>query len=153
MSLRRDFYWQRSAQRRLFDLDTDAAVATQDDSEAFCHGGHHVRRIRFVHPGLRMTSFDRTQERLIRLKDLWDEHGRDPFPRGCGGKEIFGVDLVMIDADLAGLAEHVVRGIALSTEQRRILGKIREELKFVVPNVPIHARAYFSRLATIADQL
>ena len=87
------------------------------------------------------------------LNELWQEHQRDPFPSGCAGKEIFGVDLVMVDADIAGLVSHVVGGTSLSLDQRKILAKIRNELEFVVPNLPRHARPYFARLAQIAESL
>jgi hypothetical protein len=87
------------------------------------------------------------------FSELWHDHQRDRFPTGCAGKEIFGVDLVMLDADVAGLVSHVVGGTELSVDQRRILTKIREELEFVVPNLPRHAQPYFARLAKIADAL
>jgi hypothetical protein len=89
----------------------------------------------------------------VELNELWRDHQRDPFPRGCAGREIFGVDLVMLDADIAGLVSHVVGGTALSIDQRKILAKIRDELEFVVPNLPRRAQPYFARLAQIAGAL
>ncbi|MFF9086193.1 hypothetical protein ACF1BE_07235 [Streptomyces sp. NPDC014991] len=38
-----------------------------------------------------------------RLSLLWEEHMRAPFPGGFRGVDFDGVDLVLLDADVAGL--------------------------------------------------
>jgi hypothetical protein len=89
----------------------------------------------------------------VQINQLWQEHLRDAFPSGCAGTEIDGVDLVLLDADTAGLVSHVVGGATLSPVQTRILRKLIADFDRVLPQLPSHAQSYFARLATIARAL
>lgn len=39
------------------------------------------------------------------VQRLWDEHCDAPFPARLGGQEIAGVEMVMLDADIAGCVQ------------------------------------------------
>jgi hypothetical protein len=36
------------------------------------------------------------------IEELWNEHRSTTFPKACRGKDVSGIDLVMLDADVAG---------------------------------------------------
>ncbi|MEU5099341.1 hypothetical protein [Streptomyces sp. NPDC020996] len=40
-----------------------------------------------------------------RLAPLWEEHLRAPFPAGSRGVDFDGIDLILLDADVAGLVQ------------------------------------------------
>jgi hypothetical protein len=39
------------------------------------------------------------------IEQLWREHKLEAFPQGYRGKDVNGVDLVMLDADVAGCVD------------------------------------------------
>lgn len=80
------------------------------------------------------------------VSDLWEEHERAPFPPGLRGKEIFGIDLVMLDADAAGLIQTFARSGRLSARQSSLVEPIARDLEIVLPAVGGEGRVYFGRL-------
>jgi hypothetical protein len=86
----------------------------------------------------------------MQLVNLWQAHINDPFPDGCAGEEVHGVDLVMLDADTAGIVSHVIGGTPLTSDQRIILNQLIAEFDRVVPALTGHARQYFERLAAMS---
>ena len=36
------------------------------------------------------------------IEELWKEHQSAPFPEAYAGKDVSGIDFVMLDADVAG---------------------------------------------------
>jgi hypothetical protein len=87
-----------------------------------------------------------------RLRQLWQEHERAPFPEGLAG-EINGVDLVMIDADIAGaIASSVDAPRNLDPTSRQVLVLCRADLERVLPHLGNTPEGiYFARLAAMAD--
>lgn len=61
--------------------------------------------------------------------ELWEEHEKTPFPPGLRGEGIFGVDLVLLDADTAGLVEDFLRAGRLSSKQRLVDEAIARDLE------------------------
>ncbi|WP_225860986.1 hypothetical protein [Streptomyces triticiradicis] len=49
-------------------------------------------------------------DRLVRLVRLWEEHCRAPYPAGFRGVDIEGVELILLDADVAGLVQRELNG-------------------------------------------
>jgi hypothetical protein len=53
------------------------------------------------------------------LSRLWDEHRSAPFPLSDRGRDLGGVDLVMLDANIAGCSSSALAGKQL----RRIVNR------------------------------
>ncbi|MFF7258678.1 hypothetical protein ACFZCL_00070 [Streptomyces sp. NPDC008159] len=89
----------------------------------------------------------RSDERLARL---WEEHMSAPFPAGWRGTDIAGLDLVLVDADVAGLVRTELDGgiddadVATLWARAAVLDKI-------VPLIDEeYCAAYFARLRAMA---
>ncbi|RKT08689.1 hypothetical protein BX285_7053 [Streptomyces sp. 1114.5] len=86
-----------------------------------------------------------------RLARLWEEHRSAPFPASFRGVDIDGTDLVLLDADVAGLVRRELDGgldgAGVAALWSRIAG-----LATVVPVLDeAYCAAYFTRLRTMAD--
>ncbi|MFI1091169.1 hypothetical protein [Streptomyces sp. NPDC020917] len=85
-----------------------------------------------------------------RLIELWEEHRHAPYPPGFRGVNIAGVELVLVDADVAGV---VIRELAggLDADDIAILWACVAGLDKVVPLIEDeYCAAYFARLRTLA---
>jgi hypothetical protein len=56
------------------------------------------------------------------IKDLWDEHLATPFPKGCRGRDLNGIDFVLLDANIAGCVRTFVERGKLRMFQTAVLG-------------------------------
>jgi hypothetical protein len=85
-----------------------------------------------------------------RLRSLWAVHAEKPFPPEVDKAEEGGADLVMLDADLAGVIVTVL-GSRRPPDigQQRVLRGCIEELDRIQVAEP--AQVYFSRLREMAD--
>lgn len=91
---------------------------------------------------------------LKRIEELWREHLKTRFPPACRGADVEGIDLVMLDADIAGCIDtYLRRGGDLGTERTAILGLCYRELGTVVLALPAEAREYYQRLETMTEQI
>lgn len=83
-----------------------------------------------------------------RLRELWDHHGRVPFPDSVDkGEDVWQeIDPVVVDMEIAGLVSHVVCKSRLLQEQRESLESNLQDLDYVIANVPAPARGYFEML-------
>lgn len=85
------------------------------------------------------------------LRELWRQHVADPFPDGCRGTEVHGVDLVMLDADVAGCIDTYLGSSGKLDQQRlAILDRCRAEARSIVPRLSDQAKSYFARLERMA---
>ena len=90
------------------------------------------------------------------ILDLWNEHRRKAFPEGCGGKDIQGIDLTLIDAYVAGCVHtFIVNGhqskYRLDEPEIAILGKCYRDLAIIQPFLPSEeVKEYFTGLETMA---
>jgi hypothetical protein len=80
------------------------------------------------------------------VSELWKEHEKAPFPSGLRGEEIFGVDLVMLDADAAGLVQTFSRSGRLNARQVSFVEPIVRDLELVLPALSGEGRVHFDRL-------
>ena len=62
----------------------------------------------------------RADEALI--SDLWEEHKSAQFPKGFAGKDISGIDFVMVDSDVAGCVTTFLGRGNLNLYQTAMLG-------------------------------
>ena len=86
------------------------------------------------------------------IRDLLDAHNAAAFPADLpGGVEAHGVALVLLDADITGLAAaYLGAGGALPAEQWRALREAAAVARAVVPGLTGEAWVYFGRLYTLA---
>jgi hypothetical protein len=99
---------------------------------------------------------DGMEEVRRRLDALWKAHMRADFPRDARGAQPAGVDLVLLDAQVAGLVVtwHSGRGSALDHQRLDALCLWREDLDAALPLLPDgHASDYFRRVREITDLL
>ena len=89
---------------------------------------------------------------MKRIEALWKEHLAAAFPSVCCSEEVDGIDLVMLDADIAGCVSTFLGGRGHLDDQRMgILQQCRGELTTVLPRLPTAAREYYLRLQKMAD--
>jgi hypothetical protein len=88
------------------------------------------------------------------LQALLERH-KGRFPRGLGGEQIDGVDLVMLDADICGIASHYDRNSrSVSAEHRRMLEELILDLERISPDLPSEeARDFYTAARGVADYL
>ena len=87
------------------------------------------------------------EERLARL---WKEHRSAPFPAGFRGVDIEGAELVLLDADVAGLVRRELDG-GLDGTGIAVLWACIADLDKAVPLIDeTYCSAYFTRLRTMA---
>ena len=88
--------------------------------------------------------------RWAEVRRLWQEKQATPFP-DCRGEEIDGVDLVLVDADLAGCVMHYLGNqFRDDAFQLVILRQIAADLDRIVPQMSGEAGRYFEREARLA---
>lgn len=87
-----------------------------------------------------------------RVRDLLAAHVEAPYPPELGGgAEVAGVALVMLDADIAGLAAAFLGGQGtLRPDQWWTLRECATDARAVVPQLTGDAWVYFARLYTLA---
>jgi hypothetical protein len=87
------------------------------------------------------------------VQRLWDEHCAAPFPARLGGQEIAGVEMVMLDADIAGCVQTWLANKGQLDEHRKeILRSCLDEADRVLPLLQDEGeRAYYERLRRLAQ--
>ena len=84
------------------------------------------------------------------IEELWKEHEAAAFPASCRGVDVRGVDMTMLDADVAGCVDTFVSGRKLNLFQTAVLGLCYRELADVLPALDGEAKAYYARLDRLA---
>lgn len=91
-------------------------------------------------------------EELEAVVRLWEAHLQADFPEHLRGVDLLGIDMVMLDADLAGCVSTWLgnRG-SLDGRRQRTLTRHIADLDRVLPILVGHReRAYYGRLRAIA---
>jgi len=83
--------------------------------------------------------------------NLWKEHKNAPFPKGFRGKDVSGIDFVMLDADVAGCVDTFIGRGNLNLYQTAILGLSYRNLSYVIPIINDEGKEYFWRLERLAE--
>lgn len=91
----------------------------------------------------------RSEESLI--DELWQEHFAAAFPKGFRGKDVNGIDFVLLDATIAGCVSTFIERGTLSIYQSAMLGLAYRDASFVVPILNGNGAAYFWRLERLAE--
>jgi hypothetical protein len=90
---------------------------------------------------------------LENIKTIFERLRNEPFPSERG-KEIKGIDLVLIDADTIGIASKFIAHKGhLSIEELKILENCFVELKTIVPHLEKNERQYFASLRQLAKEM
>jgi len=138
---------------------TGAAAHTRTDHSQGTHiaASHLTSHTR--HGGIRLaTAPDRPTRRVLpshedEVRQLWNEHLNAPFPRRLGGVEIAGVEMVLLDADIAGCVQTWLsnRGGRLDEQRKEILRSCLNEADRVLPLLQDGGeREYYERLRRLA---
>ncbi|MFE7835797.1 hypothetical protein [Streptomyces sp. NPDC057474] len=86
-----------------------------------------------------------------RLRPLWEEHRRAPFPGRFRGVDIAGVELVLLDSSVAGLVMGELSG-GLDHDEVAILWACITDLDKVLPLIDDeYCRDYYARLRVLAE--
>lgn len=84
------------------------------------------------------------------LEALWGRHLAQSFPPDWRGREVAGIDLVQLDADVSGCVQTYLATRTLAPEKREVLVRCIGELERVVPILEGEAREYFRLLEALA---
>ena len=89
----------------------------------------------------------------VEVRRLWQAHLERPFPPRMRGEEIDGVDMVMVDADVAGCASTWLSSSTnLDSARIGILRACRDDLRRVVPAMSNPTeRDYYVGLQALAN--
>ncbi|MFN8258245.1 MAG: hypothetical protein U0W24_21330 [Bacteroidales bacterium] len=88
------------------------------------------------------------------IEEKYQEFYNMPFPQELNGEEIFGIDLVLLDANTAGLIEkYIGYNYKLTKTDFDLLKRLSTELKAVTKELEGKPRTYFSTLWNIADRV
>ena len=85
------------------------------------------------------------------IQELWQEHRASRFPKGFRGKDVNGVDFVMLDADIAGCVSRFLSRGTLDARRAAILGLCYRNAGNVVPILNEEGAQYFWRLERMAE--
>ncbi|MFV6026875.1 hypothetical protein [Streptomyces sp. NPDC056264] len=81
---------------------------------------------------------------------LWEEHRRAPYPDGFRGVDVEGVELILLDADVAGLVLRELDG-GLDDDGIATLWACLADLDRVVPVInSAYCASYFAKLRRLA---
>ncbi len=85
------------------------------------------------------------------INELWKEHLEAKFPEELSGKDINGIDFVMLDADIAGCVSTFVDNGNLNLFQTATLGLCYHGASFMLPILNDEETEYFWRLERLAE--
>ena len=84
------------------------------------------------------------------LRRLWREHSEAAYPDGYRDKDIAGVALILLEADIAGCVSFSLGGARLDPERATILDRCYRDAIVVTRELSGPARGYFERLKRMA---
>ena len=81
---------------------------------------------------------------------LWSDHRREPFPASARGREVKGIDLVLLDSLAAGCIDSMISGGLVDTSKIALLQDLSRQIGMVLPHLSADEQAHFARLRVIA---
>jgi hypothetical protein len=84
------------------------------------------------------------------LRRLWREHLEAGYPDGYRDKDVAGVALILLDADIAGCVSASLGGVRLDPDRTAILERCYRDVVAVNRHLAGPARDYFERLKRMA---
>lgn len=86
-----------------------------------------------------------------KILDLWQQYSSTAFPKGYGGKVINGIDLPLLDAEIAGCIRMYVTGMKLDSQRIKILHERLIDLNAITLLLGSEELTYFNRLSQLAN--
>jgi hypothetical protein len=92
------------------------------------------------------------EQKINAAKQLWRKHLEAPFPTRCYDEVVLGVDLVQIDAFVAGCAMSVIEeGRAMEPGHAEIMDQCRAGLATALRSLEGEEKEYFTRVDQLAE--
>jgi len=85
------------------------------------------------------------------IRKLWQEYSSVGFPKGYTGKEINGIDLPLLDAELTGCIRMYMSGMALDVPRVKALRERLIDLNGILLLLEGEEVPYFNRLRELAN--
>lgn len=85
------------------------------------------------------------------IAHLWEKHEAAPFPTELRGKDVNGIDFVVLDADIAGCVTTFLERGKLNLYQTAVLGISYQRASHVVAVLNDEGAAYYKRLERLAE--
>ena len=85
------------------------------------------------------------------IEELWQEHLATAFPKKFRGKDISGIDFVLLDSTIAGCVSTFLERGQLNVYQLAMLGLAYRDASYIVPILNDEGAAYFWRLERLAE--
>ena len=91
---------------------------------------------------------------MTNIEEKYQEFYNQEFPKELRGEEIFGIDLIMLDADTAGLLQKYIENQGkLIKSDFELLERLNHELKTVTKELKGIERTYFSTLWNLSNRI
>jgi hypothetical protein len=88
----------------------------------------------------------------VEIQELWQEHSSAAFPKGYSGNGIEGIDLPLLDAEIAGCIHMYIHGgEKLDARRVRTLRERLIDLNHIVLLLNREELIYFNRLRELAN--
>ena len=98
-----------------------------------------------------MNPHDHDEDPMAVLQELWREHRDAPFPARLRGRDVDGIDFVLLDSDIASCVEAFLTRGDLTVFATATLGLRYQDAACVVPVLYEEGAAYFWRLQRLAE--
>jgi hypothetical protein len=85
------------------------------------------------------------------ILELWQQHSTATFPKGYGGKDVNGINLPLLEAEIAGLIRVYITSGKLDPRRELLLRGRLIDLNTIVLLLDNEALIYFSRLNKLAN--
>ena len=85
------------------------------------------------------------------ILELWKQHSSATFPKGYSGKKLNGIDLSLLEAEIAGCIHMYVNQGTLEYRYLESLSNRLIDLNTIVLLLNSEELLYFNRLRTLAD--
>ncbi len=85
------------------------------------------------------------------ILNLWKQYSAAVFPKGYGEKQVNGIDLPLLDAEIAGYVRQYINHAGLERRQVKLLSERLVDLNTVMLLLNDEELAYFNRLRDLAN--
>ncbi len=85
------------------------------------------------------------------ILNLWKQYSTTVFPKGYGAKQIGGIDLALLDAEISGFVRQYINTANLELQQIRTLRDRLIDLNTVMLLLEGDQLTYFNRLRELAN--
>lgn len=90
-------------------------------------------------------------DRVTAVTELWKAHREAAFPGRLRGEDVVGVELVMLDSDVAScIMSWLNNGGEIDDQRWNILAACEQDLDRVIPELAGHEASYYRRLLDMA---